>query len=323
MSTSTRPQQPRSIAIVGAGGNIGKHILEALLAQGLHRITILTRAGSSASFDKPTINAVTAHPVDYTNIAALVSLLRGIDVLVVTVAPTAYPVQTPLFRAAAEAGVPYVLPCEFGGDPDAPLRQHLDFFSEKDTYRALVEELRVSSWIGVACGPWFEFVMGMGARRGVDLAGKTALLQGSETTSGGAGGGFGMEKASMTTFKRTGEMVAGLLGLPEDRLAEYKNRWVFVSSFTISQHELLESAVRVTGSSLGEWKVTHITTESLIAAVHDKKGKPETFMERPIMLMQLVFGAGLGGDFSQKTLSGDEFGLQQEDLDEAVRRFIA
>lgn len=127
----------------------------------------------------------------------------------------------------------------------------------------------------------------------------------------------------MTTFKRTGEMVAGLLGLPEDRLAEYKNRWVFFSSFTVSQRDLLESAVRVTGSPLGEWKVTHITTESLITAVHDKMGKPETFMERPIMLMQLVFGAGLGGDFSQKTLSGEEFGLEQEYLDEAVRRFLA
>lgn len=188
MSTSNRPQQSRSITLVGAGGTIGKHILEALLAQGLHRITILTRAGSSASFHKSASDAVTVHPVDYTDTAALVPLLRGVDVLVVTVAPTAYPVQTPLFRAAAEAGVPYILPCEFGGDPDAPLRRHLDFFSEKDAYRALVEELRVSSWIGVVCGPWFEVMMGMGAKRGVDLAGKTALLQGSKTPAREEGG---------------------------------------------------------------------------------------------------------------------------------------
>ncbi|KAH7025059.1 uncharacterized protein B0I36DRAFT_366955 [Microdochium trichocladiopsis] len=313
MSPPTKQQQGRSIALVGAGGHIGKPILDALLALGIHDITILTRPDSASTAPAN----VKVHQTNYTTTEepALVEILSTIDVLIVAVAFTAYAVQTPLFRAAAAAGVKYILPCEFGGDPNAKLRQHLDVISEKDQYRALVEELGVSSWIGVVCGPWFEFTIQMGGL-GVDVRSKTASLLGSEDK------GFGVQKASVTTFKRTGEMVAGLLSLPEEKLAAYKNRWVFFSSFTISQQELLDSVKRVTGSGEGQWTIKEWTVEELLATSKQKMQEQETFMEGRLMMLQLVFGEGLGGDFSAKVLDSEELGLQPEDLDEVVRGVV-
>ncbi|KXJ86548.1 hypothetical protein Micbo1qcDRAFT_219124 [Microdochium bolleyi] len=326
MATTTitnKPQQARSIALVGATGHIGKPILSALLAPALHKITVLTRADSPGVFPASS-PSLTVHRVpSYDDQSTLTPLLASIDVLIVAVSFTAYAVQTPLFRAAAAAGVKYILPCEFGGDPHARgFRAHLDVFTEKEPYRALIEELGVSSWIGVCTGPWFDFTMGIGGF-GIDVKGKTALMLGSSGGEGAEGpGGFGMQKASVTTYKRVGEMVAQLLSLPEDKLAEHRNQWVYLTSWAVSQRELLESAMRVAGADREAWSVTEITVEQLLATAREKMSRQETFMEGRLSLLLLVFGEGLGGDFGGKVLDAKDFGLDEEDLDEVMREVI-
>jgi uncharacterized protein YbjT (DUF2867 family) len=43
-------KQARNIALVGGTGTVGKPILASLLAQGIHRVTVITRADSAAQF---------------------------------------------------------------------------------------------------------------------------------------------------------------------------------------------------------------------------------------------------------------------------------
>lgn len=56
----------------------------------------------------------------------------------------------------------------------------------------------------------------------------------------------------------------GLKLLPDDEndkspcLADFKNKYLYVSSFTVNQKEMLESLLRVSGDSPDDWKVTHV-----------------------------------------------------------------
>ena len=86
--------------------------------------------------------------------------MQGQDVLIITLAATAGPeVQTGLISAAAKAGVPWVLPNEYGGDGEnADLCKAVPILGIKARYRDQIEELGRSGWIGIASSLWFDYV---------------------------------------------------------------------------------------------------------------------------------------------------------------------
>jgi hypothetical protein len=227
------------------------------------------------------------------------------------VAFVAYQVQIPLIRAAAKAGVPYVLPTEYGSDAtNARLNAEISLMTMKEPYRKLIEDLGVSSWIGIANNPWFEFVLST-RMVGLDIAKKEALLlDGGEI------------KANMTTLPRVGESVAALLALPEKDLAAYKNDWVYLSSFLVSQRDLLESAKRVTGTKESDWTISHDKAEKVLKDAQEAFGKGDLEGSRKGLLMGAVFHDDLGGNYSSKVIDYQKLGLEPEDLDEAMRRTI-
>ena len=97
---------------------------------------------------------------DYSSSDFLESALQGQDVLIITLAVTAAPeVQTVLISAAARAGVPWVLPNEYGGDGEnVELCKAVFVLGIKAKYRNQIEELGKSSWIGIASSLWFDYV---------------------------------------------------------------------------------------------------------------------------------------------------------------------
>jgi uncharacterized protein YbjT (DUF2867 family) len=111
MAPSTK--QGRKITVVGGSGNIGSHIVEALVESGIHEVSVLSRPESEATFPL----SVKVHRGAYDDEEGfLASALAGQDVLILTLGFQAADAQKPLIRAAAAAGVPYVVPCEFGSD---------------------------------------------------------------------------------------------------------------------------------------------------------------------------------------------------------------
>ena len=143
--------------------------------------------------------------------------------------------QTKLIDAAAAAGVPWVLPNEFGGDPlNVEMGKDTFVGDRKTAYRQHIEELGKSSWIGVATGFWYEFSLGGGLDRyGFDFKNHSLTLL-----------DHGKTKINTSTWSRVGRAVASLLSLkllPDDKhdkspyLASFKNRPLYISSFTISQ----------------------------------------------------------------------------------------
>lgn len=97
---------------------------------------------------------------DYTSSEFLESALQGQDVLIITLHVLTSPdIQTNFIRAAAKAGVPWILPNEYGQDGDNfELSKAVSILASKKRYRDLIEELGVSSWIGIASNLWIDYV---------------------------------------------------------------------------------------------------------------------------------------------------------------------
>lgn len=110
-----------------AGGNLGKFIAQELVKTGKHNVTAITRSDSTNKLPE----GVSPVNVDYDDETSLVGAMKGHQALIITMAVTAPPgTQSKLIKAAAKAGVPYIMPNAWGTDP---LNQKLmqDTFFEK------------------------------------------------------------------------------------------------------------------------------------------------------------------------------------------------
>ncbi|KAL3459326.1 hypothetical protein BJX64DRAFT_301422 [Aspergillus heterothallicus] len=309
------------VAIVGAGGSIGKHLTAALVATGKFTITAITRPGST----NPIPAGVQTARIDYTNTdddgnAALVSALRNQQALIITMNVFA-PRDTilTLLRAAAKAGVPYILPNWYGHDAandslceDSMLREN------RDRIISEITNLGVSAYLFLVCGFWYEFSLGGGPDRfGFDFAKRTFLRFDA-----------GDVAINTTTWPQCGRAVAGLLSLkmlPEDEadkeptLARFANGSVNVSSFRVTQNEMFESVKRVTGTGDGDWVISQGSVQDRFREGQEGL-KVQNWAAFPKMLYSRMFFANGGGDYeSTRGLDNDVLGLPVEDLDEATR----
>lgn len=301
------PKQARNITVVGGSGTVGAPIVASLAALGIHNISAISRPDSKAEFP----SSVKVHRGSYDDDAFLASALAGQDVLIVALSYLAYGAQVPLIKAAAQASVPYVIPCEFGSDAtNGPLNQEIVLMNVKKPFRDLIEELGVSSWIGVTNNPWFDYCM-KGAFLDIDLKKRTAtLLDG------------GLVKANFSTLDRVGKSLAALLSLPEVDLAKHKNEWVYFSSFLVSQGDILESALKATGSRREDWTITQGSTKAIRdwAKEETAKGNP---MGAAKSLFALMFTEGFGGNYSSKVVDYEKLGLEtEEDLDVVMKGLV-
>ena len=292
---------------------------EEMLKLGKYKVTAITRADSTNKVPE----GCEIKKIDYASQASIVDALRGHDALVITMNTMAPPEhQTKLIEAAAEAGVPWVLPNEFGYDIENPgLEKDIAPIGEKHKeYRAHIEKLGKSSWIGVTCGFWYEYSLAHSpATFGFDIKNRTAtFIDDGET------------KINTSTWRQCGRAVAKLLSLKihaddgddddeeEHCLVHYKNKFIYVSSFRISQNDMLDSIIRVTGTTLQEWTIKHEPSTSRYKAGLEAMYKGD-YMGFAQMMYSRVFYQDGSGDFeSSKGLQNGVLGLPKEDLDEAT-----
>ncbi|PQK17146.1 hypothetical protein BB8028_0007g03450 [Beauveria bassiana] len=88
------------VAIIGAGGNVGKHMTQALLQTGKGTVTALTRIGSKSVLPEGVIK----DPVDDANEESLVGALKGQQFLIVSMAASGG--APPLKRLSSHGGEP-------------------------------------------------------------------------------------------------------------------------------------------------------------------------------------------------------------------------
>lgn len=309
----------QNIAIIGAGGRIGGIITTALLAQNLHTITAITRPDSTSTLPSG-LHAV--REAAYTDHAALVAALRGQDVLVITMNVLApKDTQARLIDAAVEAGVPWIMPNEWGADSADHVAMGNDtgLGPPQQAVRAYIETRGQgrTRWVSLACSFWYEFSLaGTEARYGFDFGKRTLTLINE-----------GRTRINTSTWPQVGRAVARLLALPAQQptraatglsLDQVRNRAVCVSSFHVSQRDMLASVLRVTGTSESEWTVT--SEGHAERFVRGKKMMQEgNFMGFGILLYTRAFFPDDPADFQHK-LDNAGLGLyEEEDLDAATK----
>ncbi|CAH0055062.1 unnamed protein product [Clonostachys solani] len=307
------------VAIVGAGGRIGKHITKALIAKGKHEITVLSREGSDSKF----ADGVKVVRVNYDDEESVISALRGQQFLIVSVAATAPPgSQEKILTAAAKAGVPWVMPNGYG----------INAFNERLAKEAMigpvaksgikaVEDGGVSSWVLLVCGFWYEFSLAMGPPwYGFDFANKKVEFSDDGNTV-----------INTSTWEQCGRAVANLLSLkelPDDEnddspsISRWRNKPMFISSFQISQRDMLDSVNRVKGLTDDDWKIEHEASD-----VRYQRGLDILKSGSRLGFVTALYARGFypNGDANfeaTEALANDALGLPRESIDEATKRAI-
>lgn len=164
-----------NVAIVGAGGSVGKFITEALLSQGKHEVTAITRQDSDSTLPEG-IHHI--RKVNYDNKESLVDAMKGQDALIITLKPMSPPdTQTKLMDAAVEAGVEYVMPNEYGVDAsNESLANDTMVGAAVIDARQYMEKIGKGKtlWLSLVCGFWYEFSLaGKENRYGFDFDSKS------------------------------------------------------------------------------------------------------------------------------------------------------
>ena len=306
-----------NIAIVGATGNVGSPILKELLAKNRFKLTAISRAESKGTIP----DGVARANVDYNDTNSIVEALKGQDVLIITLSVMATrDTQPKLIRAAADAGVSWVIPNDFG--------MYTTDEAQNDTVgpgktedRKLVESLGVSSWIGVTCGFWYEHSLSGPGFYGFDIAKREAVFFDD-----------GTEPQNTSTWAQVGRAVASLLSLPissdstDDKtaLSSYRNRMVYISSFTLTQRDMFESLKRVTHTTDADWTSSHVPAKERYNEAKErlmKTGERDAFGK---MLYTRFFFPGENAGYFEKVhgLDNEALALPTEDLDEATKAAI-
>ncbi|KAK6520821.1 hypothetical protein TWF506_001064 [Arthrobotrys conoides] len=241
------------VALVGAGGNQGKHIAEELVKGGKHTVTAITRADSKAKLPAGVVPKV----VDYNDTSSLVEGLRGQDVLIITMSVAAPPdTQTKLIDAAKEAGVKFVIPNEWGYDIERNPQLLYDMLvGERAIKIREYCQSKEVSFVGVAGGFWYEFSLGGGdIRYGFEIEKREfTRIDGGDI------------KISTSTWEQVARGTASLLGLKiypeteedkEQTISSFFGKSFCVESFNVSQNDMFEELKKVTGTTDADWKIT-------------------------------------------------------------------
>ncbi|KAG7406213.1 hypothetical protein Forpe1208_v013865 [Fusarium oxysporum f. sp. rapae] len=263
--------QGRKIAIIGSSGQVGQP----------------TRIEVTSTFP-PEVIAKSGNLKDESFLA---STFQGHDaVVLMPPLPQLVSLQEPAVRAAAKAGVPYILPAEFGPDPFASkLIRGNQLLQDKKKIRDLIEELGVSSWISVAVGPFLDMNI-KSDLWGIDVEnGKATIWTGA----------VGMINTS--SVAQTGQATAA--------------------------KELLQAVQKATGMADQDWEIDYQDVNDALKDCNDKIQQKDA--TAPFVKFFLThFREGSGGYFESKVNASEvkklhEIGLQKEAVDDVLKRTVS
>lgn len=244
----------------------------------------------------------------------MVAALTGQQFLVISLGVTVpEDVQGKVCKAAAKAGVSYIMPNVYGFDPKGEAVNHP--FIGVGTMRRIkaVEDVGLP-WIMITTGFWYEFGLALGDNWfGIDINKKKAWFCDE-----------GHNPMNVTTWSRCGEAFAALLSLPESgaspSLADFKNHPLYIDSFDITQRKVLDSVQRATGTTDEDWE---IVCEPAQKRYEDGMAEIKTNPPRgfPKALYAHAWSIGGGRDFREK-LDNARFGFETEDLDAVTEKVV-
>lgn len=248
---------------------------------------------------------------------SLVSALQGQQFLIITLSVRAPPdLHSKIVKAAAKAGVPYIMPNAYGFDILNKTLGEEDLYGATSLQRCVEIESLGASYVAMVCGFWYEWSLALGEPWfGFDLKNKKVTFFDD-----------GKTRINVSTWSSCGRALAALLSLPEDgaspAVAQWKNKPFYIASFRISQRDILDSIHRVTGTTDKDWEITHEATDQ-----RRKNGLEE--MQKGIqtgyakaMYSRVFYPTGDGDYESSRGLANEVLGLPKEELDDATKRTL-
>ncbi|KAJ9614599.1 hypothetical protein H2200_002736 [Cladophialophora chaetospira] len=261
----------KSVAIAGASGTLGVHVVKALTSANF-QVKVLTRSKKPGAFDA----SVDVVEVDFTSVESLTAALKGVDAVVSTVAGTAIDSQNVLIDAAAIAGVKRFIPSEYGSVTTNPEVEKFPVYAPSFKIKHYLQE-KVNAgqltWTVLACGAFLEFVF-MGGL--LDFAGRKAELLDE-----------GDNRFSSTSLPNVGKAIAGILKNPDVT----QNRVVRVSEVILTQNQLLKIAQRLKPE--GKWEISKLPASALLEEGLDALSAGD--FSFPV-IMKIIKGTALAGD---------------------------
>lgn len=230
--------------------------------------------------------------------------------------------QHKLIKAAADAGVPWVLPNSYSHDV-MDKKFGAENLCGPGIWAATdaIEKHGVSSWVSVCCGFWYEHSLTLSPSwYGFDLKNKKVTFYDD-----------GKARINTSTWRQCARAVARLLSLkelPEDdndkepTLSAWRNKPLYTSSFLVSQRDMLDSMNRVLGLSDADWTIEHEAATDRYDRGREmlKQGNHLGFVLA--MYVRAFYPSGEGNFEERYGLANEALALPEEDLDEATKRAI-
>ncbi|KAL8711195.1 MAG: hypothetical protein Q9220_004340 [cf. Caloplaca sp. 1 TL-2023] len=292
----------KNVAILGAGGNVGKPAVEALLQAGF-TVTALTRKSSSSSFPSgvKTQSIDDSYPKDQ-----LLSALKGQDAVINLLPPMSVELHNSIADAAAEAGVKRYIPSEFGSDTSSPeVVAMIPMFAGKN---AMTEYLKTKessgmSWTAIVNGAFFDWGLYTGFL-GFDLKTNVATIYDA-----------GDAQVNFTTLSTVAQSLVSIFTYP----AETANKFIYIQSVKASQNDILAAVEKSTGK---KWTVNKRDCVEARKTGLEKLGKGDMSG-----VMDLIPGAVFSGEKAteydvNKGLTNDVLGLKEEPLQGLVDKVV-
>ncbi|KAF2655306.1 NAD(P)-binding protein [Lophiostoma macrostomum CBS 122681] len=298
----TMSSEIKNVIIIGAGGNLGPSVLNAFLDEPSFNTTVLSREGSSSTFPE----GVKVIHADYDSIDSLKSAFKGQDAVISLVGGSALGDQNKLIDAAIAAGAKRFIPSEFGSDTvSATLREIVPVFNAKyATVEYLNSKESSISWTSVITGAFFDWGLKVGFL-GFNAQSKTATLVDN-----------GVAQFSATNLRTIGQAL--VRSLQSSNLDATKNQYVYISSFTTSQADLLSLIEKITGA---KWTVENVSSAELKKRGDEKLAKQD-FSGIPDLIRAGAFG-DKGLSDHRKLLWDEKLGLEKENFEETVKLGLA
>ncbi|KAF1809825.1 NAD(P)-binding protein [Eremomyces bilateralis CBS 781.70] len=264
----------KSVAIAGASGTLGPHVLKALI-DAQFQVKVLARSKKPGEFDAG-VNVV---EVDFTSVESLTAALKGIDAVVSTVAGTAIKTQTVLIDAAAVAGVKRFIPSEYGSVTTNPKLEAFPLYENVFKIKHHLQEKANAgqlTWTVLACGAFLEFLFAPGEASLLDFTDRKATLLDE-----------GDNRLSSTSLATAGKAIAGIL----KNLEATKNRVVKVSEVILTQNQLLKIAERLRPGD--NWEISKVAASAVLKEGLDELSAGD-FSSSAIF--KVINGTGLAGE---------------------------
>jgi len=291
---------PTKVALAGATGNLGVHVLEALLGAG-YQVTVLSRTGGNSS-KLAKHSKLTIAEVDFNSTNSLLAPLEGVEVVISCLATLAIGSQNRLIDAAVATGVKRFIPAEFGMDSRNHLCMDLPVCVPKiATQKYLAEKVasnQTFSFTGIANGLFLDWGLEVGF----------IVNPGSHTATLYNGGDIPF---STTTLA---DVVKAIVGVIENQDAT-ANRILYIHSAVTTQNKLIQYARDIDGKEwiTGVKNTEDVRQESLAELAKGTTGDTQKAMDG--FCVCAMWAAGYGGDFTGH-LDNDLVGVKSLNEDE-------